>query len=90
MTWRNSLNYRPGDSYASVRARAMTRLYRLANVGGPTATARAHETLAALRNAKTFFDSRGNRTSSRSSSRGSTSRRSPTRRRSLWPWSRSR
>ncbi len=74
-TWKNSLNYRRGDTYATVRARAMARLYRLANVGGPTATARAHELLRNLEVAKQHFQS------------GSRRRRSATgRSRRWWPW----
>lgn len=79
-SWQNSLEYTPGETYASVRARAMARLYRLANVGGPTATARAHELLQALGNANAYFNS-GRRAAARSRS---------SRRGALWPWSRRR
>lgn len=72
------MNYRAGDTYNTVRARAMARLYRLANVGGPTATARAHELLQSLAEAKAHFKSQ----------RARSTRRPPTATRRAWPWQR--
>lgn len=69
-SWQSTLEYRPGNTYNTLMARSRARLYRLANVGGPTASERAYEILGALAVAKRELSQPRRSSSSASQKRG--------------------
>ena len=55
MGWKSELNYQRGNTYDTLKQRAIARLNRLSQIGGPTASQRARSILRALAAAKSEY-----------------------------------